>query len=202
MKRLVLLFYGCFLAIACIGEDYVDDYVEPNLRITNAILSIREAFSTSINLGLPTGEQRGGSDGSYQTGVGEFNQLMRFHIGKSYLVGKQRFYAKGSVGINQRSKGFSDEFRAGIETGTQLLKDTFLLLIRANTIQSFHNGSLNASNSNGSIFANNVEVVNLGGEVIYSFLPRLRLGVSWSYPISGQILYRAPALSAGISFQP
>lgn len=160
------------------------------------------AFSTSINLGLPTGEQRGGSDGSYQTGDGEFNQLLRFHVGKSYLLGKQRFYAKGSVGINQRSKGFSDEFRAGIETGTQLLKDTFLLLIRANTIQSFHNGSLDASNSNGSIFANNVEVFNLGGEVIYRFLPRFRLGLSWSYPISGQILYRAPALSAGISFQP
>ncbi|MGB1448742.1 MAG: DM13 domain-containing protein [Flavobacteriaceae bacterium] len=49
MKRLVLLFYGCFLAIACIGEDYVDDYVEPNLRITNAILSIREGLSYQFN---------------------------------------------------------------------------------------------------------------------------------------------------------
>lgn len=49
MKRLVLFFYGCFLFIACIGEDYVDDYVEPNLRITNAIISIREGLSYQFN---------------------------------------------------------------------------------------------------------------------------------------------------------
>lgn len=34
-----VLFYGC------IGEDFVDDYVDPNLRIANPILSIREGFS-------------------------------------------------------------------------------------------------------------------------------------------------------------
>ena len=33
------------LFLACIGEDFVDDYVDPNLRITNAIISIREGLS-------------------------------------------------------------------------------------------------------------------------------------------------------------
>lgn len=160
------------------------------------------AFSASFRFGLPTGEQRGGSDGSYQTGDGEFNQLLRLHVGKSYLVGKQRFYAKGNIGVNQRSKGFSDELRAGLETGTQLFNDRILALLRINTIQSFQNGSLDASNSNGSIFANNVEVINLGGEIIYRFLPKFSLGFSGAFPISGRILYRAPALSAGISYQP
>ncbi|MDG1053628.1 MAG: hypothetical protein P8O78_03250 [Flavobacteriaceae bacterium] len=160
------------------------------------------AHSISLSLGLPSGKNRGGSDGSYQTGDGEFNQLLRLHIGKSYQLGAQHFYAKASVGVNQRSNGFSDEFHANIETGTKVFKEKFLLLLRSNTIQSFHNGSLDASNSNGSIFANNVEVVNLGGELIYQLSPKLSWGLSGSYPLSGRVLYRAPAFSTGISYQP
>ncbi len=127
---------------------------------------------------------------------------MRFHTGKSYQLGAQHFYAKASVGVNQRSNGFSDEFHANIETGTKVFKDNLLLLLRSNTIQSFHNGTLDASNSNGSIFANNVEVVNLGGELIYQLSPKLSWGLSGSYPLMGRVLYRAPAFSTGISYQP
>lgn len=160
------------------------------------------AYSISLSLGLPTGKNRGGSDGSYQTGDGEFNQLLRFHVGKSYQIGLHDFYAKASIGMNQRSNGFSDEMRASLETGTKILKNQFLVLIRANTIQSFHNGSLDASNSNGSIFANNVEVVNLGGELIYQLAPKLSWGISSSYPLIGQVLYKGAVFSTGISYQP
>lgn len=151
---------------------------------------------------MPTGKDRAGSDGSYQTGDGEFNQQLRFHLGKSYQIGKQSFYVKASVGVNQRSKGFSDEFRASVETGTKIFKDKLLTLVWANTIQSFYNGSLDASNSNGSIFANNVEVVNIGGEFIFRLNAKLSCGLSDSYPIIGRVLYRSPAFSTGISYQP
>lgn len=160
------------------------------------------AYSISLSLGLPTGKVRGGSDGSYQTGDGEFNQQLRFHLGKSYQLGKQPFYVKASVGVNQRSKGFSDEFRASVETGTKIFKNKLLALARANTIQSFFNGSLDASNSNGSIFANNVEVVNIGGEFIFNLSSKLSWGLSGSYPVIGSVLYRSPAFSTGISYQP
>ena len=159
-------------------------------------------YSISLSLGLPTGKDRAGSDGSYQTGDGEFNQQLRFHLGKSYQLGKQPFYAKASVGVNQRSKGFSDELRASVETGTRIFKDKLLTLVRANTIQSFYNGSLDASNSNGSIFANNVEVVNIGGEFIFRLSSKLSWGLSGSYPIIGRVLYRSTAFSTGISYQP
>ena len=45
MKRLLSLWICCFPFLCCIGEDFVDDYVDPNLRITNAIISIREGLS-------------------------------------------------------------------------------------------------------------------------------------------------------------
>jgi len=45
MKRPKIIWTSCLLFICCIGEDFVDDYVDPNLRITNAIISIREGLS-------------------------------------------------------------------------------------------------------------------------------------------------------------
>ena len=32
------------LLFSCVGEDLVNDYVDPDLRISNAILSISEGF--------------------------------------------------------------------------------------------------------------------------------------------------------------
>ncbi len=45
MKRPFLFLTCCLFFLSCIGEDLVDDYVDPNLRITNAIRSIREGLS-------------------------------------------------------------------------------------------------------------------------------------------------------------
>lgn len=160
------------------------------------------AISSSLTLGLPTGKSTGGSDGSYQTGDGEFNQLIRLHLGKSYRLRNQRFYAKGSLGFNQRNKGFSDELRFSIETGTKILQDKLLLLTRISHLNSLENGYLNATNSNGSIFANNVEVTNWGAETIYAINKKWSVLLSGSIPLSGRLIYKAPAFAAGISFQP
>ena len=45
MKRPLFLYFISLLFSQCIGEDFIDDYVEPNLRITNPIVSIREGLS-------------------------------------------------------------------------------------------------------------------------------------------------------------
>lgn len=45
MKRPLIIWTCCLLFLACIGENFVDDYVDPSLRITNAIISIREGLS-------------------------------------------------------------------------------------------------------------------------------------------------------------
>lgn len=62
------------------------------------------AISTSLTLGFPTGNNLGGSDGSYQTGDGEFNQIARLHFGRSYRLGNQRFYVKANFGVNQHNR--------------------------------------------------------------------------------------------------
>ena len=158
-------------------------------------------LATSLTLGVPSGNNSGGSDGSYQTGDGEFNQIVKVLAGTSFKIAKHSFYAKGSLSVNNRSNGYSDEIRLGFETGSQVFKNNFLLLVRLNTIQSFFNGSLSAENSNGSIFANNVEVTNLGGEINYFITKNWSASFGYSIPLSGKNIYKATALAGGIAYK-
>ena len=60
-------------------------------------------------------------------------------------------------------------------------------------------GSLNATTSNGSLFANNVEFTGVGGEISWK---STNLGVSLGYQtaISGKLIYAAPSYSAGVFY--
>ena len=158
-------------------------------------------LATSLTLGVPSGNNSGGSDGSYQTGDEEFNQIVKVLARNSFKIAKHSFYAKGSLGVNNRSNGYSDEIRLGFETGSQVFKNKFLFLVRLNTIQSFFNGSLSAENSNGSIFANNVEVTNLGGEINYFITKKWSASFGYSIPLSGKNIYKATALAGGIAYK-
>ena len=122
-------------------------------------------LSGSLILGIPSGESTAGSDGSYQTGDGEFNQLLQINLGKSYRINNQSFYLKSYLGYNNRTQGFSDEFHWFGETGTQLFNSNLLILSRLHWIKPLYNGTLDASNANGAIFANNIESFTLGGRI-------------------------------------
>jgi len=123
------------------------------------------AFSGTLLLGIPSGKEVAGFDGSYQTGDGEFNQQVQLNFGKSYSLGKQAFYLKSYLGYNNRSGGFSDELHSFAETETQLWNSKLLVLSRLHWIRPLYNGTLDASNASGAIFANNIESFTLGGEV-------------------------------------
>ena len=45
MKKNSPIFLFLFLFYGCVGEDFINDYVDPSLRITNPILEIREGGS-------------------------------------------------------------------------------------------------------------------------------------------------------------
>jgi hypothetical protein len=72
---------------------------------------------------------------------------------------------------------------------------------RMGTLQSLHNGALNATNNEGSIFANNVEYTNIGGGIIYKLTESISLSGSYTSTLSGRIIYAAPAWSGGVSIQ-
>lgn len=159
------------------------------------------ALSTTLKLGLPTGKNNGGSDGSFQTGDGEFNQQIQLDLGVPFMLGDTFFYSKGYLGFNNRTKDFSDELRTGIEIGANIFNKKVWLIGRSDVVQSLQNGSLNAQNNQGSIFANNVEYVSIAGEVNYYITKKFGVSITYAGAVSGRIIYASPSLSGGVFFE-
>lgn len=153
--------------------------------------------SVGLTLGLPTGNSEGGSDGSFQTGDGEFNQLINTTFGIPFKLGNTPAYAKSYVGFNNRTQGFSDEFRAGAEVGFQFVERLWILG-RLNILESLRNGSLSAQNSQGSIFANNIEFMAAGIEVSFSFSDKWGISANYTSAFRGEIVFAAPSYSARV----
>lgn len=153
--------------------------------------------SIGLTLGLPTGNSQGGSDGSYQTGDGEFNQMIRASVGLPFKLGNTEAYSKSYTGYNNRTENFSDELRLGTELGFKFI-DRLWVLGRIDIVESLKNGSLNAQNSQGSIFANNIEFMAAGVEAAYSFSDKWGVSANYTSAFRGEIVFAAPSYSAGI----
>ncbi|MFC4722953.1 hypothetical protein ACFO5O_11510 [Geojedonia litorea] len=156
------------------------------------------AFSGSLIFGLPTGNNARGSDGSYQTGDGEFNQFIKLNVGLPFSLGNAPMYSKVYVGFNNRTKDFSDEFRTGLEVGINLLNQKLWLISKTDVLKSLQNGSVNAQNNQGNIFANNIEFVSLGGEAAYYITEKWGVSINYTSAVSGRIISARPSYSGGI----
>lgn len=160
----------------------------------------RWAGSARLILGLPTGEDQGGSDGSFQTGDGEFNQYLSLRLGHSFAVPGNNWYGKFNFGFNNRTNGFSDELRFGLESGVSVLKRKLLILSRLQVVESLQNGNRDATTAPGNIFANNVEYWSVGGEVNYTFAKNLGISFGVAGAISGRLIAANPSWSGGIYY--
>lgn len=153
-----------------------------------------KAFSMSANLifGLPTGDAK--QPDALFTGDGEFNQMLKLSAG----AGGKRWWTQGALGVNNRTKDFSDEFRYDFEVGLKLLNDRLLTILKINGIESFHNGSIQAANA--GLFSNNVEFLGIGPELLYYANAKRTLGISARVAgaVKGQNVLAAPSVSVGL----
>ncbi|WP_425392670.1 hypothetical protein [Ekhidna sp.] len=156
-------------------------------------------FAGTLLFGLPLGNDSGGSDGSLQTGDGEFNQMIRFDLSKSFSVGKINAYANIYSGFNNRTKNFSDEFRAGGEVGGAFLNNKLWGIFRVDMVESLQNGLSSAEGSSGAtIFANNTEFVAYTYEAAYYATEKLGFSASYSGAFSAKLIFAAPSYSVGV----
>ena len=176
------------------GEAF-NSFGDVDLGIRYGLLKIDNyALSATLKLGIPTGDSAGGSNGSFQTGDGEFNQLLQTDFGASFNLGNFSSYAKTYIGLNNRTEGFSDELRSGLELGVNFVKDKFWLIGRTDILRSLNNGDLNAQNSQGSIFANNIEYISIGIEAAYYISDKIGVSVNYASAVSGNcLLYTSPS---------
>ncbi|MEZ4809971.1 MAG: hypothetical protein R2819_06390 [Allomuricauda sp.] len=179
------------------GES-INSIGDVDLGVTYSIFQKEKlAVSATLWLGLPTGNDSGGSDGSYQTGDGEFNQMLRVAAGTPFKIANNPSYAKIYVGYNNRTQNFSDGFRTGAELGIQFFNRLWIAG-KLDIVQSLQNGSLSAQNNQGSIFANNVEFTGLGVEAAYYLTKKLGVSANYGGALDGRIIYASPSYAIGV----
>lgn len=158
-------------------------------------------LSATLMLGLPLGNESGGSLGNLQTGDGEFNQLLQVDAGTAFQIAKQNAYANAYIGYNNRTNNFSDEIRFGVETGITFLNNKITAIARLYGIRSLKNGDLEAGINSTSLFANNSEHLTISPEVAYNINEKWGVSASYATALSGKIIFADPAYSVGIFFK-
>ncbi|MEM9549153.1 MAG: hypothetical protein AAGA77_24410 [Bacteroidota bacterium] len=157
-------------------------------------------ISATLTLGLPLGETGKGDLGILQTGDGEFNQMIQIDAGSGFQFGNTSAYASAYVGINNRTNGFSEEFRYGLEFGAGLMNSRLWLIGRLGGVESFRNGDLAIDNSSTSIFANNAEFTSFGLEASYYVTKNVGFSASFASAFRGRIIAAAPSYSVGVFY--
>ncbi len=154
----------------------------------------------SVTLGLPTGVPVGGKLNNLQTGDGEFNQILRFDGGTGLSIGKLNGYFSAYAAYNNRSNGFSDEVRAGLEVGASLFNRKLWLIGRLVNLEPIKSTGKNAESgvTSTSIFANNTAYTSYSLEGAYYFTKKLGVSASIASAFRGRIIAAAPSYSIGI----
>lgn len=84
------------------------------------------------------------------------------------------------------------------ESGTQLKNKKLLVLTRLHWIKPLYNGTLDASNADGAIFANNIQSFSLGGELAYNLGQHWGISFAARRPLYGRIIYKGTSYSGGV----
>jgi len=158
------------------------------------------AISGSLTLGLPFGIQNGGSDGSLQTGIGEFYQVLRLDVSKSFTIGNKYPFASVYGAFNNRTKDYSNEFKYGFKAGIEINK--WLFIINTFGVASFKNVENNFGNSGTSIFGNNAEYFSISPEIAYKITDRFGVTANVAAPVWGRLILASPSYSVGVFWTP
>ena len=180
------------------GEAFNDFIADTDVSIKYRLSSDQSPFATALTLtlGLPFGNNSAGRQGSLQTGDGEFNQMLRFDVSRSFRL-DENFAGYGGLysAFNNRSNDFSDEFRIGAELGVAL-KERFWLIWRYDIIESLQNGS-SAITDGQSVFANNTEFRSNTFEAAYYISKQVGVSASIGTATSGSLIFADPSYSIG-----
>ena len=160
------------------------------------------SVAATLTFGLPLGKDNGSMSGALQTGDGEFNQMLQIDAGSGFRLAKVDAYANAYAGFNNRTNGFSDEFRYGFETGVTFWKKRMTAIARFTGIKSFKNGDLPADRSNStSIFANNTEFLSFTPEVAYHFNEKWGVSAAVGTAFYGKFIFASPSYSVGVFYK-
>lgn len=157
------------------------------------------AIAGTLQFGLPLGDDSGGTAGTLQTGDGEFNQLVRFDVSRSFSIGKVNAYANIYAGYNNRTNNFSDEFRAGGELGASFLNNRIWFITRIDMVESLQNGAeSNAFSDGATVFANNTEFFAYTYEIAAYVTDKIGISAAQGNVFNASLIFASPSYSLGV----
>tara|TARA_R110002096_G_scaffold434692_1_gene657519 strand:- start:160984 stop:161880 length:897 start_codon:yes stop_codon:yes gene_type:complete len=179
--------------------DAINSFGDTDIGIKYGILKNKKiALAASLSFGLPLGNSSGGKNGNLQTGDGEFNQILKIDAGIPFGIAKIPAYANIYSGFNNRSNGFSDEYRYGAEFGMGLKNKKLWLIGRITGVESLRNGSLGTDINSTSVFANNSEFTSYSLEAAYYINQKIGVSASFASAFRGEIIFASPSYSIGV----
>ena len=149
----------------------------------------------SLMLGIPLGVDDGGTDGTLQTGDGEFNIRPTLDLSWSNSFGNLNTFYTLSLGFNYRTRGFADELRYGLELGASFKKFTFIA--RLLRVESLENQNFTETNA-VTVFASNTEYTSYTYELIYDFNDKFGISANTGRAFSGRLIFANPTYSVGV----
>lgn len=151
--------------------------------------------SMTALFGLPLGDNSGGDSQILQSGDGEFNQMIRADVSGSL---PSNIFLSAHLAFNNRTRGFSDEFRYGAEVGCTFFKK-LIAIAKLSVVESLYNGSGGVA-ENG-IFSNNTEYISPTLEVGYKITEAWGISGSGGFAFSGRNILASPNWGVGVFLQ-
>jgi len=151
-------------------------------------------MSGKLLINLPTGESS--PDGGLWTGSGDYHQTLGLEYG--YSLWPIPGYLNAGVTYTNRTQGFSDEFRYGIEAGYTIIQN-LSLVVRFHGQVSMKNGDENVKGGFG-VFSNNQQYIAYNAELAYKFTNSFGVKGYYESGGAGKNIISAPVINVGIFF--
>ena len=181
-----------------IPGDAINSFGDTDLSLSYGLTRGKWNSTLTLTFGIPLGIDNGGSQMNLQTGDGEFNQMIRYDLGTGLNLGGLNGYTSAYVALNNRTEGFSDEFRFGVEGGVHLFNKKVLAIMRVYGVFSFKNGILNSEATGTSIFANDAEHVSFTPEINYNIGKNWGISAAVGGAFYGRLIFARPSYSFGV----
>ena len=152
-------------------------------------------LTAGVQFGLPVGDDA--QENGLYTGDGEFNQMLTAGLGYSFYPAPA--YTSAYAGFNNRTSGFSDEFRYGVEGGytvAEILTATF----KVDGKMSLKNGDGTASGGTGGLFANDQSYLTYGGHLGWHITESFGLSAGITSAFYTRNTLSAPEFTVGFFF--
>jgi hypothetical protein len=151
-------------------------------------------ISGKLLINLPTGESS--PDGGLWTGSGDYYQTIGVEYG--YSLWPTPAYFNAGVTYTNRTQGFSDEFRYGIEAGYTFIKELSVIL-RFHGQVSMKNGDPNVKGGFG-VYSNNQQYIAYNAELAYKLSDNFGVKGYYESGGAGKNIISAPVINVGVFF--